>query len=79
MKGSANVSLSLDRLSSVMIPIPPRDVQTALVAPLMEIDHEMISAKITINRLRQEREAALGAFQTAVAGVQVPVPVNQSS
>jgi type I restriction enzyme M protein len=76
MKGSANVSLSLDRLSSVIIPIPPRDVQTALVAPLMEIDHEMMSAKTRVNSLKEEREALLAAFQTAVAGTKEPVPAN---
>jgi type I restriction-modification system DNA methylase subunit len=65
MKGAANVSLSLGKIGSVRIPVPPMKEQLKLIAELtkLEIELEEVQAK-----LRHLREAKVNAFLRFKAG-----------
>jgi Type I restriction modification DNA specificity domain len=65
MKGAANVSLTLDSLSSVRVPIPGLAEQKRLMQTLLGLDGEIAAAQLRVEGLAKSRVAAVPAFKAA--------------
>jgi type I restriction-modification system DNA methylase subunit len=63
MKGAANVSLSLSKIGSVRIPVPPLKEQCRLISELTTIDSELADAQARLERLRANKGDALLRFK----------------
>jgi len=62
MKGAANVSLSLAKIGSVRVPVPPADDQKRMITRLQELDDGIASLKATLTGATDEKVQALREF-----------------
>ena len=63
MKGAANVSLSLGKLGSVRIPIPPLKEQLKLIDNLIKCEMKLEEAQAQVHQLREAKAKALLRFK----------------
>lgn len=63
MKGAANVSLSLEKIASVLVPLPPIEEQSALIADLDSIEQDALDLRGRLEQLTRDRVAALSSLR----------------
>ncbi len=63
MKGAANVSLSLAKIGSVKVPLPPLGEQLAMVQPILKLEEKLESFDEELAKVRESRAKAIEAFK----------------
>jgi restriction endonuclease S subunit len=63
MKGAANVSLSLGKIGSVKVPLPPLREQLRLIDKLTKLEARLEETQAYLRRLREEKSEAILQFR----------------
>lgn len=63
MKGAANVSLSLAKIGSVKVPLPPLREQLSMVRPILKLEEKLESFDEELTKVRESRAKAIEAFK----------------
>jgi type I restriction enzyme M protein len=63
MKGAANVSLSLAKIGSLRIPVPPLEEQVKLLKALIDVEGEIEETHSRLDKLRSKKKEALLEFK----------------
>ena len=76
MRGAANVSLSVAKIKSVSVPLPPLDHQLELVSELAETDDGIRALQQDLSALREQRLGQSDLFKAQFDTPVVAVPQN---
>lgn len=64
MKGAANVSLSIEKIGSVSIPVPSLPEQSLMIKDLRQVDSSIDEAKERLFNLQKSKTNALAEFKS---------------
>ena len=64
MKGAANVALSLTKIKSVAVPLPPINEQLSLIADLSQTEESLRDLQEQLTALREQKSSELELFTT---------------